>query len=262
MINSDCLTNLRSRISDDNARDMYHRLAVIDDRIDFGNFKVCFDIGSRDLNESVSLATAFETADIYAFEASPDCISMCHNTYQVLTESIRNRIHLNPCAVNDVSGEISFFPLDTEKSRQSWGNYNYGVASKLKLIDGLNGTFLNEYWVQKEIKVQAVSLDDFCRNNEIAGPDLIWMDVQGAELDVLRGASSVLSHTKIIMTEAGIKPYYDGHSLYTDINEFLTSRGFVEIPEVRKVCHGFEFDVVYVNTAHYKPEYANRTVTI
>ena len=263
MNNEQYLANLLPRThNDDNARDMYRILSMVANRLDFGSFAHCFDIGSRDLTESVSLATAFPQACVHAFEASPDCIAMCNANLLSMNDSIRNRIKFNDCAMNNISGEITFYPLDTDLSEQRWGNYNYGVASKLKLIDGLNGTFLNEHWVQKQITVAACTLDQYCDNNNIVGPDLIWMDVQGAELDVLQGGKRSLLNTKLIMTEAGIQPYYHGHGLFNDIDQYLHSLGFVEVIESRKVCHSHELDVVYVNTAHYTQEYANQRITI
>lgn len=262
MNNGQYLANLLPRTHDDNAREMHQRLAAVADRLDFDNFLHCFDIGSRDLNESISLATAFPHTVVHAFEASPACVTMCNNNWSKLSRDFQDRIKINDFAVNDISGKINFYPLDTEHSVPSWGNYNHGVASKLKLIDGLNGTFLNEHWIQKEITVDAYSLDDYCNSIGISGPDLVWMDVQGAELDVLKGGANCLANTKVIITEAGIKPYYHGHGLFNDIDQYLNNLGFVEVTELRKLCHSYELDVVYVNTAWYTEEYTNRRIII
>jgi FkbM family methyltransferase len=246
--NGKYLDNLSPLTGDDNARDMYNRLKAIQDKIDFSQIKTIFDIGSRDIKESITLAKTFTEAKVYAFEPTPENIVMCQNNYADLSADLKYRISLIRSAMNDTTGKIKFYPLDEQNSRSK----NFGVASKFKLIDGLNGTFLGEHWVQKEVEVDAYAMDDFCKENNIEGPDLIWMDVQGAELDVLKGGKNSILNTKIIMTEAGSKAYYDGHALHPDIDKYLTDKGFVEVKEVRKYCHEYEFDVVYVNTKFFK----------
>jgi FkbM family methyltransferase len=51
-------------------------------------------------------------------------------------------------------------------------------------------------------KVQAVSLDDALSNGNYATPYLLKIDIDGRELDVLRGAKSVLRQTSIVIIEA------------------------------------------------------------
>ena len=74
------------------------------------------------------------------------------------------------------------------------------------------------------------------------------MDVQGAELLVLQGADNILHNTRIIMTEVGLKPYYEGHTLKADIDEYLFARGFRELQESFEL-NGFDYEA---NTIYIK----------
>ena len=233
---------------EDNARELHRRLGLVRQWFNFDDIHNIYDVGSFGLIESVTLSRTFSNATVHAFEPTPDNIARCQNVYDQLPEDLKQRIILNKFAANDKTGSIKFYPLDPEASRSP----NFGIASKFKLIDGLNGTFLNEHWVQKEIEVHAFRLDDYCTLFNRSAPDLIWMDVQGAELDVLRGLGDKLSNVKIIITEAGKEAYYHGHGLHQEIDAFLVQNGFKEIVSARRDCHAYEYDVVYVNTAHMK----------
>jgi len=117
------------------------------------------------------------------------------------------------------------------------------MASKFRLMDP--AVFPHELSVQKEITVNAVTLDTWCAQNNIQ-PDIIWMDAQGAELDILKGAEQTLASVKVILTEVGLIPYYHGHTLKADIDGYLASLGFRELVTARKLGHKYEMDTIYV----------------
>ena len=73
-------------------------------------------------------------------------------------------------------------------------------------------------------RVQTRRLDDL---PEIAGIDFLKIDVQGAELDVLRGAQRHLKDTAVIQVEAELVPMYEGQPLFADVDTFLRSQGFL-----------------------------------
>jgi hypothetical protein len=52
------------------------------------------------------------------------------------------------------------------------------------------------------------------------------VDVQGAELDVLRGAERSLESARVIETEVEFQELYRGQPLFTDVDRFLRERGF------------------------------------
>jgi hypothetical protein len=103
--------------------------------------------------------------------------------------------------------------------------------------------------VQKEITVQSDTLDNWCKRNKVNEVDILWMDAQGAELLVLQGAVKTLKNTRIIMTEVGLKPYYEGHTLKPDIDAFLAEQGFREL-EASFELNGFDYEAntIYVRS--------------
>lgn len=59
-----------------------------------------------------------------------------------------------------------------------------------------------------------------------AGPMLLKIDVQGAELEVLQGAGDRLDDVSVIIIESPFEVAYDGAAGFDDIYRFLTARGF------------------------------------
>lgn len=79
---------------------------------------------------------------------------------------------------------------------------------------------------------------------------LIKMDVQGSELDVLRGAEQTLGRTRFVLTEVMNHDFYAGAPHYHEIDAFLRDRGFGLhdiIPSIRRDERLMEWDVIYCN---------------
>lgn len=93
-----------------------------------------------------------------------------------------------------------------------------------------NSAVLSSFHALPEmLEVEAVStiptvrLDDV---PEISDCDLLKIDVQGAELDVLRHGQRVLSNATVVIAEAEFVPLYEGQPLFADLDIFMRSLGF------------------------------------
>ena len=217
---------------------MAERLSHIKNLIDFNTIKNIIDVGSAHGYESLNMARVFKNAQTFGFEPTPEHYDHCVKIKQEAGDT-GARMEFMMMALNDSDGPIKFYPLDTTQSR---GN-NTGMASKLQLMDP--AVFPHELSVQKEIVVNATTLDTWCRLNNVE-PDIIWMDAQGAELDILKGAEKSLASVKAILTEVGLTPYYHGHTLKADIDVYLASLGFRELVTARKLGHKYEMDTIYI----------------
>jgi FkbM family methyltransferase len=75
-------------------------------------------------------------------------------------------------------------------------------------------------------KVKTVALDSVLELQD-KNIDLLWADVQGYELEVLRGADALLKRTKSLFLEVcRHNKDYEGGARYDDVIEFLDSKGF------------------------------------
>ncbi len=73
-------------------------------------------------------------------------------------------------------------------------------------------------------EVEAITIDSVSDESEI---DCLWIDVQGAELMVLKGATQTLANTRSIFTEVSVHPdLYKGGVTLAELEEFLNPLGF------------------------------------
>ena len=77
-----------------------------------------------------------------------------------------------------------------------------------------------------EIVVDVRRLDDLISAEDVSHPILMKIDVQGAELDVLRGASGLLDAVRDILVECSLVELYAGQPLLDDTILFARDRGF------------------------------------
>ena len=81
---------------------------------------------------------------------------------------------------------------------------------------------------QKSISVKMETLDYLMERNELlSGSVLLKIDVEGAELDVLRGAEKTLAQAKVLVLEIcwGV-PFTAGSADYIDLLLFMRGQGF------------------------------------
>jgi len=85
---------------------------------------------------------------------------------------------------------------------------------------------------EKNIVIETKTLDTWCREQGIDRIDFIWMDVQGAEIDVIRGARNALKKTRYLYTEYSNKELYEGQlSLKQVLKELVEFDVVVRYPD-------------------------------
>lgn len=207
--------------------------------LDFKNVKTILDIGSLHALEAVEFSKHFFNSNIYSFEANPE-------SYDVCIENTKNisQIKVFNVAINDYDGECVFYPTDKNKTQTTWFDGNRGASSLYKS----NGSYDHiEKYVQNEIKVKCTRLDSWAKNNDVNEVDIIWMDLQGAELKALDSMGSLLNSVKIIHTELEVNPMYDGQCLFKDVYPFLINRGFKLVHGNQNTYFGTDFIFIKEN---------------
>jgi hypothetical protein len=84
------------------------------------------------------------------------------------------------------------------------------------------------------------------KNNSIDKIDLIWMDVQGAEMEVLKSFGEHLQNIKAIHSEVGLDKIYQNSTVKNELIQFMEENGFfVECCLTNNL--GIEEDIVFIN---------------
>lgn len=88
--------------------------------------------------------------------------------------------------------------------------------------------------VDKIISVNTITVDDLMKNIGWQ-PDLIYLDIQGAEYEALLGAKNTLNKTKYIYTEVSYDELYDGAKLEPELTAMLEKFNFHKKLEVKAI---------------------------
>jgi FkbM family methyltransferase len=104
------------------------------------------------------------------------------------------------------------------------------------------------------ISVPMTTLDKVTANTVFARPNFIKLDVQGYELEVLRGGELALASAEVVLMEVNLLGILDGAPLFQEATRFMSDRGF----QVYDICTFFrrpydgalwQVDVVFVRSS-------------
>lgn len=79
---------------------------------------------------------------------------------------------------------------------------------------------------ETSLKIKQLALNEILGNNELSVPALLKIDVQGYELEVLKGSEKILKCFSWIYCECSFIELYEGQALAADIIHWLDERGF------------------------------------
>lgn len=93
--------------------------------------------------------------------------------------------------------------------------------------------YIHKYYyphiVETEVrKEKAITLQTFFKTHSLDPSEFsFWsLDIQGAELDALKGAGDLINHVDVIFLEINYEKMYEGIPLSDTVIQFLSSKGF------------------------------------
>lgn len=171
------------------------------------NPKVIYDIGACVLHWQREASRFWSQSQYYVFEAMDEPAFL-----------YREKNLPYHCGVlTDRDGKIVDFYQNTEHP----GGNSYYIEN-----DEVNPearTYFNESHLRKKV---GMKLDTIVSKNNWPLPNLIKIDVQGAELDILRGATRCLEHADDLILELQHTDYNKGAPKVDEAIEYLKSIGF------------------------------------
>jgi len=191
--------------------------------------QIIFEVGSADGSDTVEFVNEFgEDLEIHCFEPEPKNISIGVKRIPVRTGKLFRGV------LSDIDGFVEFNRSRTDNEADLCLS-----GSILPPKEHLNR------WpsiiFDNKIKVKSTTMDHYCHLNGVSHIDFIWADVQGAELQMVRGGVQILrENVRYLYTEYSNEELYKGQSTLAQILHFLGEHWIVS--------HDFKTDVLLRNT--------------
>ena len=167
------------------------------------------DIGGSHGQFAQEIFRAFPEATIYSFEPIPECFA----ELQALANAHAN-LHPIQLALSDREGEAE---LHVSQFRDS--------SSLQRMLPAHT-----EAWPHTAIEadrvVRVTQLDEAVRELRLTPPVMAKLDVQGHELQVIRGGRATLSQCQRVIVECNFAPLYEGQPSFGDLHEALCALDF------------------------------------
>ncbi len=88
-------------------------------------------------------------------------------------------------------------------------------------------------------EVATITLDQWTQEHYISIVDFMWLDMQGAELKVLKAAPVILKTVRVILLEVSLTERFKDNPLYDEVKTWIESQGFEvvqqDLPKHNKV---------------------------
>lgn len=184
------------------------------------------DIGAFDADSTIFFARELSNNKILGFEPNP-------SPYRKAAENAKGykNIELFNLGLSDHAGEIAFHVTKDPVS-----------SSLFKVLESKEILYINT------IQIKVTTLDEFFRGKG----DILLMklDVQGAELKILKEGRETLRRTKLVLTEVLNSELYSGACMYHEVDEWLRKNGFIIYSLFANYNHeGTKYyDVLYINS--------------
>jgi FkbM family methyltransferase len=167
-----------------------------------------FDVGAAKGFWSHAIAEVFPHAAYHLFEPLIDHVPEYASSME-WNLALHPSFVLHKLALGEVTGETAINVLP-ESSSSTILDFDVGDLEVRRL------------------RVPAMTLDDVVRERTLPAPQIVKIDVQGAELSVLKGAQSILPEIDVLLLECWICRGYDRKTpLLSEIMNWLADFGFM-----------------------------------
>jgi len=194
--------------------------------------KIIIDIGSNKGQFILLTEKLLNCKKIYSFEPIKELIEKQKKFF-----SYRDNINFYNFALGQKTEKKKFFLTKRKDS-----------SSFLKINENINNA---DYLIENEINVNIHCLDNIINNQDLSDTTLVKIDVQGYELEVLKGSLRILKKIKFILIEVSENEIYKNQALSSDIINFLKQKNFSILRENKstkiKKTNLIQKDILLIN---------------
>lgn len=154
---------------------------------------------------------------IYGFDADEDACNFANQ--EIEKQAINWQEKHFPITLSDTIGESTLYVTKGVDCTSLYApNENY-----LSRFSALNDHIKLDF----SLEIETTTLDAFCQEEKIDNIDFLYLDIQGAELKVLKGAKDILSKSILgIQLEVEFTRLYQQQPLFSDVDPLLRDNSF------------------------------------
>jgi FkbM family methyltransferase len=172
------------------------------------NINVIYDIGAHVGTWTLLAKAIFPSALVHAFEPLAEHQGGFRKQFLGSSD-----VTLHPVALGSANMNAFFYVTDVSSA-----------SSVLPLADACRLHFgLREV---ERVSIHLHRLDDYRTAHHLSPPDMIKLDVQGYELEALKGGLQCLRSAKAVLMEVSFVELYRGQPLFEDVVRFMADHGF------------------------------------
>jgi len=194
------------------------------------HFTVC-NVGSRKINieddySSLDWGVFAPNLTIYGFDADADACEAA-NDRSAAQQVPWTEKHI-PLALSDAIGESTLYVTQNPMCSSLYPPNEEYLGRFAGLLDLVATDFT--------IEIETTTLDAFCQQEGIEAIDFLQVDVQGADLNVLQGATQMLQTVLAVQVEVEFSPLYQGQPLFADVDTFMRAKEFTLFGLTNTAC--------------------------
>ena len=211
-----------------------------------------FDVGACEGEDTVRYARLFPEGRVIAVEPLPGNVTRLRDA---VTKYGCSGVEIISVALAEHPGRAEFYvssgtPPDADRA----ADWDYGNKSSSLLRPGLHLEVHPWCRFDEVITVDVSTLGAVAAERGIVSIDFLHLDVQGAELEVLRGAGALLHRISLIWLEVEEVPLYQGQPVRPEVEAFMGSNGFERLLDTVGAVSG---DQLYASRSRV-PEHLRR----
>lgn len=200
-----------------------------------GPFRTILDIGAYHGEFADRVLRHYPVEQVFLFEPFAASVSYLRQRYQN-----EPRCVVLPYALSDQNGSSNLHVLNKIDSN-----------SLLEPADGASSVLQREFHEVKQAPIEMRRLDEIPSLTGLPRFDLAKIDVQGAELKVLRGCGALLERIQAIYIEVNFSSLYKDGAVFCDTHAFLEQAGF-KLGFMQEFRRNAEGVMIYANAYYFR----------
>jgi FkbM family methyltransferase len=173
------------------------------------------EAGANSGSDTLELSQLWPQGQIHAFEPVPAVFSVLQKKSRT-----RSNIYCYPYALSKSSGKATLHISSGTSDGSS------SLFPPKEHLDDHKDVFFDD-----KLEVESISIDDWSTRFHIQQLDMLWLDLQGYELEAMKGAANMLSGVRVVYTEVFLKESYAGVTLYPELKGWMLEQGFKVVRE-------------------------------